>query len=107
MSVSLTEDVWQHIVTEHPALASYYDAVRITVEHPDEICFNAESTAKRKTGAQVYAYYKAQLLGGEFEDDWVYVSVKFVQGAAGVQGYVQTALVTRSVQKRMRRVWNK
>lgn len=107
LSVSLAEDVWQHIVTEHPTLASHFDVIRTTVEDPDEICFDAKSTASRTTGAQVYAYYKAHILSEEFEDDIVYVSVKFVQEAAGLQGYVQTALATRGVQKRMRRVWHK
>ncbi len=106
-SVSLASDVWEHIVADHSEFAPYFDTIQSTVEHPDEIYFDAKSTDKRNTGSQIYAYYRARLLSGEFEDDMVYVSVKFVQEDIELQGYVQTAFSTNRVQKRMRRVWKK
>jgi len=105
--VSLSVDSWQHIISEHAYMAPFQEAVKQTVADPNEIYFDPLSTQSRKTGAQVYAYYKSQVLTGLFQDNWAYVSVKFVPEQAGVQGYVQTALSTNDAQKRMVLVWTK
>ena len=107
LSVSLAADAWEHIVTEHDYMAPYLDAVRQTVEDPDEIYFDPVSTYSRKTGAQIHAYYKSQILTGLFQDNLAYVSVKFAPESAGLRGYVQTALSTHAPQKRMVLIWTK
>lgn len=106
-SISLAADVWKHIVAQHSEFEPYFDTIKITIENPDEIYFDVKSTQTRSTGSQIYAYYRARLLTGEFENDMVYVSVKFVQENTQLQGYVQTAFSTNRVQKRMRRLWKK
>ena len=107
LSVSLAADVWEHIVTEHDYMAPYVDAIRQTVEDPDEIYFDPRSTQIRKTGAQIYAYYRSEILTGLFQDKLAYVSVKIVQESSGLRGYVQTALSTSVVQKRMALIWTR
>lgn len=106
-SVSMAENVWKHIAIEHSEFESYFDTIRITVENPDEIYFDAKSTEERSTGSQIYSYYRARLLTGALEKDMVYVSVKFVQEETQLQGYVQTAFSTNRIQKRMRQIWKK
>lgn len=107
LSVSLAADAWEHIVQEHYELASHFDALRRTVEDPDEIYFDPASTAKRASGAQVYAYYRSNLLSGLLHDKLVYVSVKFVREGEEMRGYVRTAMPSRMVQMRMERIWSK
>ena len=106
-NVSLASDVWEHIIAEHSYMVSYFEAIRQTIIAPDEIYFDPISTRKRKTGAQVYAYYKSHILSGLFQDNLAFVSVKFVQASAEVHGYVQTALAPNVVQSRMELIWKK
>lgn len=107
LQVSLASDVWEHVRSEHPEFASHSDAIRLAVEDPDEIYFDAASTEKRKSGTQIFAYYKSSALTGLLGDNFVYVSVKFVPEPQELHGYVQTAFATRSVQKRMTLQWKK
>lgn len=107
LRVSLSEDVWEHIRSEHPEFTDYSEAIQLTVEDPDEIYFDALSSSKRKIGTQVFAYYRSRILAGVLGDNFVYVSVKFVRESSETYGYVQTAFATHSVQKRMELEWKK
>ncbi len=107
LTVSLAKDVWHHIVQAHPDIDSYFDAVKQTIEDPDEIYFDDASTRNRITGAQIFAYYKRRVFVGLLRTKILYVSVKFVPEPRGTQGYVQTAFPVRALQKRMLRVWSK
>lgn len=107
LSITLTSDVWEHIVTEHSEIADYPDTVRQTIADPDAIYFDEVSTQKRSTGTEVHAYYRARLLAGELSDEFVYVSVKLIQEGTAQSGFVQTAFPARAVQKRMVLIWTK
>ena len=107
LSVSLVADVWQHIVERHDDMPPYFEAVRLTIEDPDEIYFDEQATQQKATGARVEAYYKREILGTRLTDEYLLVSVKFVQELAGLRGYVQTALPQRRIPRRVTLLWKK
>ena len=107
LSVSLVADVWAHIVERHDDMPPYFEAVRLTVEDPDEIYFDEQSTQQKATGARVEAYYKREILGANLIDEYLLVSVKFVPEPEGLCGYVQTALPQRRIPRKVTLLWKK
>jgi hypothetical protein len=107
LPVTLTDDVWHEHVTRHPEIADYFVEARLTIQAPDEIYFDAFSTARKQTDAIVYAYYRSQLGRGKYADDYVVVSVKFVTEAEGAHGYLQSVLLSNRVMPRLELVWKR
>lgn len=107
MSISLTADQWEHIIINHKDMASYFEAVKLIIEDPDEIYFDEWSTQRKTPGAWVEAYYKRHVLTEGLQDKMLYVSVKFMPAEQGTPGYVQTALPNRRVSGRMILKWKK
>src|SRR5215217_7125430 len=98
LPITLTSDVWEHIIATHREIALYPETVRQTIANPDAIYFDEISSQKRNPGVEIHAYYRARLLAGELSDEFVYVSVKLVQEGTLQIGFVQTALPSRTVQ---------
>lgn len=105
--VSLGQDTWEHITQAHAEMREYFEAIEETISHPDEIYFDETSSRNRATGAEIYAYYKRNIFVGLLRTKTLYVSVKLITELGVVRGYVQTAFPTRSIQKRMIKVWSK
>jgi len=107
LPISLAADVWEHIVERHDDMLLHFDAVRLTIEDPDEIYVDKQSTRQKAEGIWVEAYYKRHILTEDLQAGILYVSVKFVTINEGAVGFVQTALPNRHVQKRMVLQWTK
>ena len=107
LSVSLAADAWAHIIERHSQMSPYFDAVRLTVADPDEIYFDAKSTDEKAEGVWVEAYYKRRVIVHERGERILYVSVKFVPQIGGAQGFVQTAVLTERIQRRMVFTWRR
>ena len=107
LSISLAADVWAMIVRKHQDMQPYLAAVRQTVESPDEIYFDAESTQARHTGAQMFVYRRDHLLSQADADKHVLVAVKVLVEDNGERGYVQTAYASDRVAKRWVSRWKK
>ena len=105
--VSLAADVWDHIVERHDVMHPYFEATRLTVEDPDEIYFDEESTQRKTAGAWVEAYYRRNVLSADLDDEYLLVSVKFFLEQGQPRGYVQTALPERRIPHRVRLIWKK
>ena len=107
LSISLAAEVWVMIVRKHRDMEPYLAAIRQTVESPDEIYFDAESTQARRTGAQMFVYRRDHLLSGNDADRHVLVVVKVLIEDNGERGYVQTAYASDRVAKRLVSRWKK
>jgi hypothetical protein len=107
LDITLTDDVWQAIVSKHRELLPYSDAVRLTAQDPDEIYLDPESTARRTTGAKIYWYYKSQLFTGKLADKYTVVLVKVISEIGGNQGYVQSAWASSRIQPRLVLEWKR
>lgn len=107
LSVTLTLDVWSHIVFEHNEIEPYPDVIRETIEDPDAIYFDPISTQKRGSTIEIHAYYRRKLLADKLSEKFVYVSVKFLEAEGERRGFVQTAVPSRGIQKRMVLIWTK
>ena len=84
--VELTEERWQHIVTEHPEVLEHREKFLTVLSDPDYV-------KQSKRDEQVILYYRcfAEILGGKY----LLVAVKKGLG----RSFVLTGYVTRSVMK--------
>ena len=107
LSITLTKDVWLDIIRKHQDVVPYFDAIKMTAADPDDIYFDPESTTRRGDAAQMFAYYKSNVLSGAAADDFMTVIVKVVVEPRGRQGYVQTAYIIGRVLRRLVPEWKK
>lgn len=107
LNVALTEDVWQSHVAYRPELESHFSQVRETVQKPDAIYFDPDSTATKTQGTIVYWYYKGHTLFGKFAGNWVAVNVKVVTVGESREGYVESAMLPSRVLRRLMLEWKK
>lgn len=107
LTISLAEDVWVDHVSKHPEIEVYFDAIRLTAQEPDEIYFDPMSSARRQTGTSIYSYYKRNLGRDKYKDTFVVVVVKSIGENDRQLGYVQSALLSDRVMKRLVLEWKK
>jgi hypothetical protein len=107
LAISLSEDVWEDHVRKHPEIADYFEEIKLTAQEPDEIYFDPISSARRQIGTSIYSYYRRNLGRGRFSGNLVVVIVKSVQEASQWRGYVQSALLSDRVMKRLVLEWKK
>ena len=107
LNITLTQDVWFAILAKHPDLVAFYDAVLATVQDPEAIYFDSDSTAKRATGAKFYLYYRGGMFAGQLEGAYTAVVVKVVIEQDQDQGYVQTSYPSEQILPRLVLEWKK
>lgn len=84
--VELTEERWQHIVTEHPIMREYRDRIATVLAEPDYI-----KRSKRDEQVQLYYRYFADILDGKY--------LLIVVRKHPARSFVLTGYVTRTVMK--------
>ena len=84
--VELTEERWQHIVTEHPELCEYREKILTVLADPDYV-----KRSKRDEHVMLYYRYFADILEGKY----LLVVVK----KEPVRSFVLTGYATGSVRK--------
>jgi|SRR5262245_55111782 len=85
-AVELTEERWQHIVTEHPIMSEYREKLPTVLADPDYI-----KRSKRDGDVLLYYRYFTDILAGKF----LLVVVK----RDAKRSFILTGYVTRSVMK--------
>lgn len=85
-AVELTEERWQHIVTEHPIMVTYRDKIPTTLLDPDYI-----KRSKRDEHVTLYYRYFADILDGKY--------LLSVVKKGLPRSFILTGYVTRSVMK--------
>jgi hypothetical protein len=85
LTVVCAEETWQEHLLYRPELGEHVEAVRQTVQAPDEISFDPVSTRKKRHGVSVYWYYQSGLTKGFYAGNLVAVVVKVVLEADGVK----------------------
>jgi hypothetical protein len=107
LTISLAEDVWLDHVYKHPEIDDYFDEIKLTTQSPDEIYFDPLSSARRQVGTSIYSYYRRDLGRGKYKDAFIVVVVKSIQETDEPRGYVQSALLSDRVMKRLVLEWKK
>ncbi len=107
LTITLTEDAWEHAISQHGEIADYLDQARIVAQDPDEIFYDPKSTTTRTTAAKVYWYFKSGLLTGKLAEDRLAIVVKVVVEQEDLQGYVSTVLSVDKPMKRLVLEWKK
>ena len=108
LTIACAEDVWLRHLAYRPELEQHFEAVKLTLQDPDEIYFDPVSTKKKTPGTTVYWYYKSGLTKGPFAGNLVAVVVKVVLQADGTKrGYVQSALIPNQREKRLVLEWTR
>lgn len=105
LSISLAEDVWLEILDKHSEMAPLLDQVRATVENPEEIFFDPETTQQRGTDARMFLYYRGAVQVGGSRVKWVLAVVKVVIEVGTQLGYVETAHLISRKKKRAVLEW--
>ncbi len=85
-SVELTEERWQHIVTEHPIMREYREKLPTVLADPDYV-----KRSKRDADVLLYYRYFTDILDGKF----LLVVVK----KDTPRSFILTGYVTRSIMK--------
>ena len=85
-SVELTEERWQHIVTEHPIMREYREKLPTVLADPDYV-----KRSKRDEDVLLYYRYFTDILDGKF----LLVAVK----KDSQRSFILTGYVTRSIMK--------
>lgn len=91
--VELTEERWQHIVTEHPEVREHQEKIPTVLADPEHV-----KRSKRDEQVMLYYRYFDTILDGK------YLLVVVKKGAA--RSFVLTAYLTNSVRKG-ETVWEK
>ncbi len=109
LTVSLAEDVWQdHILVEHPEVASFFDQVRLAAQDPDEIYFDPVSSSQRTPGTKIFHYVKRGILPARYSLHWVVTVIKVVIEPDDVaRGYVESATLRKKFPKRVVLEWKR
>ena len=107
LTISLAEDVWLDHVHKHPEIADYFDAIKFTVQEPDEIYFDPLSSARRQVGALIHLYYRRNLGRGKYKDTLIVVVIKSLEEDGVRRGFVESALLSDRVMKRLVLEWKR
>lgn len=107
LEISLTDDVWLSHVRKHPEIVDYFDEIRLTAQEPDEIYFDPLSSVRRQTGVSIYSYYKRNLGRAKYKETLVVVIIKSIQENERQRGFLQSALLSDRVMKRLVLEWKK
>jgi hypothetical protein len=107
LSITLAEDVWLSHVVYRPELTEHFEWFRVAVADPDAIYFDADSTARKTPGTQVFWYYRTAPLPGKFKGNYVVVIVKIVLDAQGQRGFVESAMLPSRILNRLVLVWKR
>ncbi len=84
--VELTEERWQHIVTEHPIMSEYREQLPTVLADPDYV-----KRSKRDEDVLLYYRYFTDILDGKF----LLVVIK----KDSQRSFILTGYVTRSIMK--------
>ncbi len=107
LSNALAADVWETTLQKHREMHQFFDQVRLAVEHPDEIYFDPDTSARRTSGAQIFLYYHRNLSVQEYANKFVVAVVKVVLEIENRQGYVETAHLANRKKRRAVLEWNR
>lgn len=107
LSITLAKDVWQEVIRKHPEMSSMLEQVRATVEQPEEIFFDPETTSQRTTGARIFLYYRSGIKLEQDKSKLMIAVVKVVIEIEAEKGYVETAHLTDRKKRRAVLEWNR
>ncbi len=107
LNVTFTSDVWLAVLAKHPDFGEFFNAIATTIQEPEAIYFDPDSTPQRPEGIRMFLYYRSGLLSGKLADKRTAVVVKVVIEQNGEQGYVQTAYPSERILPRLVRQWKK
>lgn len=107
LHVTLTRDVWLAVLAKHPELTEFVESIATTIQEPDGIYFDSESTSERTTGAKFFVYYRSGLFKGNLAGKFSAVVVKVLIEQAEEQGFVQTAYPAEHILPRVVLEWKK
>lgn len=107
LNITLTQDVWFAILAKHADMVAFYDAVLATVQDPEAIYFDQDTTTARATGARFYLYYRSGLFTGKIAGTYTAVVVKVVIEQDQDRGYVQTSYPSEHILPRLALEWKK
>ena len=108
LSISLAEDVWQEHASRHAEIEPYFEQAKLTVQDPDEIYFDPDSTAETRAGNTVYHYIRRSFVLGRRRPRPLVTVVKVVIEQDNIaRGYVSSILFPGHMKKGLILEWKK
>ena len=110
-SVSCDEETWAEKAAERIELPLHEEGVRATIRDPDQVYFDAASTARRallgRANVRFVHYVSTGRLSQKWTGTYLVVVVKWLAEDDAVRGYVQTMYASNRILPRLQLFWSR